>query len=397
MHISYISLNRMLEKRAAEDEETRQLFKRNGKCTLSDGRNLSDEALLAKLHALGLNEVDRQWLDESTKKYPCVQALATAITKHSNLEIPDNQLDWVWISLVCLWQRWFPDRPNFEMLDDRMQQGYDAYDRNEALETAQLWLQAWRNIQSLMQAFDISNIQEFDDRFGGTQCVFNWVQDFSDALHWAARTEPSFARERIAVCRAVLLLGNDSERDASLIRSFRRDLAVSHADLGEFAILDKLYTQWMRDDPRWGWGWIGWADIYFLFAPRDHKDPAKAERILKDGLSVSGVENREDILERLAILCEETGRRTEGADLRAEVDARKHRQRANEPKRNNDTSEPDLDSSPDLFEGGVNERLTDDDGWQPTGTVRNTRHKVGRNDPCPCGSGKKYKKCCGAG
>ena len=24
-------------------------------------------------------------------------------------------------------------------------------------------------------------------------------------------------------------------------------------------------------------------------------------------------------------------------------------------------------------------------------------HSVGRNDPCPCGSGKKYKKCCGAG
>jgi hypothetical protein len=21
-------------------------------------------------------------------------------------------------------------------------------------------------------------------------------------------------------------------------------------------------------------------------------------------------------------------------------------------------------------------------------------HKVGRNDSCPCGSGKKYKKCC---
>jgi preprotein translocase subunit SecA len=23
-------------------------------------------------------------------------------------------------------------------------------------------------------------------------------------------------------------------------------------------------------------------------------------------------------------------------------------------------------------------------------------HEVGRNDPCPCGSGKKFKKCCGA-
>ena len=24
-----------------------------------------------------------------------------------------------------------------------------------------------------------------------------------------------------------------------------------------------------------------------------------------------------------------------------------------------------------------------------------TGPKVGRNDPCPCGSGKKYKQCCG--
>ena len=24
-----------------------------------------------------------------------------------------------------------------------------------------------------------------------------------------------------------------------------------------------------------------------------------------------------------------------------------------------------------------------------------TTAKVGRNDPCPCGSGKKYKNCCG--
>ncbi|HXR39780.1 MAG TPA: preprotein translocase subunit SecA [Terracidiphilus sp.] len=34
------------------------------------------------------------------------------------------------------------------------------------------------------------------------------------------------------------------------------------------------------------------------------------------------------------------------------------------------------------------------DGSQPT--QRRTGEKVGRNDPCPCGSGKKYKKCHGA-
>lgn len=32
--------------------------------------------------------------------------------------------------------------------------------------------------------------------------------------------------------------------------------------------------------------------------------------------------------------------------------------------------------------------------WRDSKTVIN-ENKVGRNDPCPCGSGKKYKKCCG--
>jgi uncharacterized protein YecA (UPF0149 family) len=28
--------------------------------------------------------------------------------------------------------------------------------------------------------------------------------------------------------------------------------------------------------------------------------------------------------------------------------------------------------------------------------VRRATPKVAPNDPCPCGSGKKYKRCCGA-
>jgi preprotein translocase subunit SecA len=34
---------------------------------------------------------------------------------------------------------------------------------------------------------------------------------------------------------------------------------------------------------------------------------------------------------------------------------------------------------------------------QRSGGIKHETPKVGRNDPCPCGSGKKYKKCCGAG
>jgi len=42
------------------------------------------------------------------------------------------------------------------------------------------------------------------------------------------------------------------------------------------------------------------------------------------------------------------------------------------------------------------------DGWKfvdgemlPEKPIVREEPKVGRNDPCPCGSGKKYKKCCG--
>jgi len=32
---------------------------------------------------------------------------------------------------------------------------------------------------------------------------------------------------------------------------------------------------------------------------------------------------------------------------------------------------------------------------KPAQPVKRETRKVGRNEPCPCGSGKKYKKCCG--
>ena len=34
------------------------------------------------------------------------------------------------------------------------------------------------------------------------------------------------------------------------------------------------------------------------------------------------------------------------------------------------------------------------DGSETKRPVKRTAEKIGRNDPCPCGSGKKYKNCC---
>ena len=47
---------------------------------------------------------------------------------------------------------------------------------------------------------------------------------------------------------------------------------------------------------------MAWSDGYWLFAGRRSKDAARAEQILKEGLAVPGVENRTDLLDRLADL-----------------------------------------------------------------------------------------------
>lgn len=47
-----------------------------------------------------------------------------------------------------------------------------------------------------------------------------------------------------------------------------------------------------------------------------------------------------------------------------------------------------MQKHPEVLQGGETIKIE---------TVRRDAPKVGRNDLCPCGSGKKYKKCCGAG
>jgi uncharacterized protein len=55
-----------------------------------------------------------------------------------------------------------------------------------------------------------------------------------------------------------------------------------------------------------------------------------------------------------------------------------------------------IENAPELIAGAVADIA---DYWRrppPPVTVVRDGPKTGRNDPCPCGSGKKYKKCCGA-
>lgn len=57
------------------------------------------------------------------------------------------------------------------------------------------------------------------------------------------------------------------------------------------------------------------------------------------------------------------------------------------------------EAGPAAISSGVQEQITSPGSAAPASKPRPVVHqgpRIGRNDPCPCGSGKKYKKCCGA-
>jgi hypothetical protein len=53
------------------------------------------------------------------------------------------------------------------------------------------------------------------------------------------------------------------------------------------------------------------------------------------------------------------------------------------------------DEFQDALAGDADDDTIDDRRDTPPETIRREGPRVGRNEPCPCGSGKKFKKCCG--
>ena len=128
----------------------------------------------------------------------------------------------------------------------------------------------------------------------------------------------------------------------------RRAIAESYFDIGEPEQGDFEFETMVQEDPTFGWAYIGWADCYAWACEEPQFD--KAYGILDRGLSQAGLRDRKDVLERAISYSEESGDEEKARDYKKQL--------------------------------------------RQASSVRVA--KVGRNEPCPCGSGKKYKKCCGA-
>ena len=392
MYMSHIALNRSVEERAALDKSYRRALERNRRPLLSHGRSMSDDELLAKLRQFAI-DARRQGIVDGFPNFVSAEAMSKAMIAGAETGIPDAEVDWVWIATTCLWERWQPDLPNMEMVDDKMQAGYAALETGDTLQACRLWLETWRAILDVIGRAEMDSLDEFDDRFGGTQSVFNWVQDLETELHNAGLEEPRFFHERISLCEMML----DRFPDGKLpIDNFKAALAGSHFELGDHQTGDRLFRVWLEEAPQWGSGWIAWSDCHWLFAKAERKDATRAEQILQEGLASPGVEDRMHIQERLQILYEETGRDKEAEGVREEI--------RQEPK-----STTTVRFAPDSMqvrqrhdfgeEGLPLEELPNlarslQPGRSADGGSFEGKQRAGRNYPCPCGSGKKFKKCC---
>ena len=180
--MSWVTIDRICQEEVDGKEDVRRELVRNGKPLRSSAEPLSDDELLAKLRDFGL-DVDRDGVERLCAGALSAEEVAGPIVDKLKLD-DDMTVDWVRISLLALWQRWWPDHPGLELLDDKMQVGYARDAENDSHAAVVTWLDAWSDVLRLCDAAGISSIEEFDDRFPLTQSLFNWSQD----LEWRWRT-----------------------------------------------------------------------------------------------------------------------------------------------------------------------------------------------------------------
>ncbi|MPZ16976.1 MAG: hypothetical protein GEV06_03525 [Luteitalea sp.] len=252
--ISYVAMERIAEREVASKAKSRK--GRESRPFRAYARRWTDKDLLARLHAVGI-DLDRPTLRGLCERTLSAEEITTSLL-HERTFTGTRQgwdRDWVWICVATLWQRWFPEIPSFERLDDRMQDGYALVASGKTAAACRTWLEASDDVLHILDKAHITSIGEFDDRFRGTQSLFNWHQDLESELWNAGLQDRYFHRARIAVGEEFLnRFGSD---DDLVTENWRRAVAESYYELGETSQADALYREWLTADPQWGWGWIG--------------------------------------------------------------------------------------------------------------------------------------------
>ena len=100
----------------------------------SDAAELTDEQLLEKLSGFGVH-ADRADIERLCEGALSVEEVAQPLLERCGVGAGEGRPnpDWIWLCLLELWRRWWPARVCVEFLGDKIQEGYDALERREAV------------------------------------------------------------------------------------------------------------------------------------------------------------------------------------------------------------------------------------------------------------------------
>ncbi|MFQ5857588.1 MAG: tetratricopeptide repeat protein [Anaerolineae bacterium] len=205
-----------------------------------------------------------------------------------------------------------------QQLDDLMQEGYELLQTRQEAPACDRWLEGWELIKQ-MATPEMRTVDDFDAAYPGMlQSVFNWCSDLDMELHNAGLDNPIYHEHRLRYAREFLAQFPDEDADRHV--SFMRAQGEALWNLGRRTEAEKVYAELVERFPNKGWGYIGWSDNYWLWGSPDPKEYDKAEAILQRALARPNLQDRSDVLDRLADLYAKWGKPEKQAARETELE-----------------------------------------------------------------------------
>jgi len=333
----------------------------------------STEEIVATLGSLGI-QTDQSRFRDLARAHGTADSVGDAWLAQSTAA--DHWRDYPWMAALALWPRWAPDVFSLESFArQHLPAGsFTGQDPGTPEEGKRQWEMA-RAVMDLVAPPSGAPRPDLLDELSDLTLVDlgEWLGTLPYSLaEFGMRDEALESGARRATVR-----------DAS---SFLGDRAVIFAEAGRRDEALKQAEENLARFPDDVWVRVKAGDVH-----KHCGDPAMAERMYREAIALTGeadnLIDRADAVLHLVDLLRETGRDAEAdALVEAEGDAIDEWAAAQDENECEDNDEEDLPiTAPPPMSRAV-----------PPGTVVRSTPKVGRNDPCPCGSGKKYKRCCGS-
>jgi len=288
--------------------------------------------------------------------------------------------DYVWMAAETLWRRWTPDLFCVDLFVDQYLPT-DAF-RDDAPANREEAERHWRMAQAVV---DLVAPRDGEPRLD----LLDQLTEHStvDIGWWLGEIPFALARFGMVDEAAELCARMAAVRE---VENFLGDRAVILAEAGRREDTLRQVEKNLVRFPEDAWVRIKAGDVY-----RALGDTASAEAAYRHALEMTPADqpsfDRDGAVERLICILDETGRSEEADAL---IASEKARAVAWETVGDSSGGE-DAELSEALDTPPSPEYAPSPSAVSP-GTIVRRGPKVGRNDPCPCGSGQKFKRCCGS-